>query len=326
MRSPFLLSPAGKDYLWGGERLKTEFHKEISLSPLAETWECSVHPDGKSIVASGEHKGKTLADVLHDHPEYLGTHPKQNTFPILVKLIDAARDLSVQVHPDDDYAYTHEKGQLGKTEFWYVLSTPEEGGEIVYGFRDAVTMEEVEKSAGDGSIVKYLQRVPVEPGDVFFVRAGTVHAICAGTIVAEIQENSNLTYRLYDYDRTDASGKKRELHIKKAIEVLDNTVMPSPRQPMRVLKYRPGYASEFLARCRYFQVDRLLINTGKERPVPIESSSLSFLVFLCIDGVCTLSPQDGEPLSCRKGDCIFVPASPCWFRITGKAEFLRIHC
>ena len=327
MRRPFLLSPAGKDNLWGGEKLKTEYHKTLPLSPLAETWECSTHPDGECVVSSGPHTGQTLTRVLKEHPDYLGSHPSESVFPILIKFIDAANDLSVQVHPDDEYARAREGGQLGKTEFWYVLSTPPDGGEIVYGFREEVTIDELRESLRDGSVRNYLQRVKVKPGDVFFVRAGTVHAICGGVVVAEIQENSNLTYRLYDYDRVGADGKKRELHIDKALDVLDMTVMPAPRQPMRVLKYKKGYASEFLARCRYFEVDRLLIAAAsREEAVRMASSLLSFEVLLCTEGEGSFFFEDETSLSFRKGDCFFVPASSTSFLMQGKAEFLKVRC
>ena len=210
---PFLLRPAGKDYLWGGNRLNDDFSKNINMQPLAETWECSTHPDGPSIVASGRYEGKTLREVLKMHPEYAGTHPAcENGLPVLIKFIDAKRDLSVQVHPDDDYARTHENGSLGKTEMWYVLDAARDAS-LVYGFLYDMDPSVVRRSIENGTIEKYLQRVKVRKDDVFYIEAGTVHAIGAGALIAEIQENSNVTYRLYDYGRTDKNGKQRPLHI-----------------------------------------------------------------------------------------------------------------
>ena len=215
--APLLLRPSGKDYLWGGNRLNDEFEKQMRISPLAETWECSTHPDGPSYVVGGEYDGMELAEVLRRHPEYLGLrHQGESTLPILIKFIDAKQDLSVQVHPTDEYAKEHENGQSGKTEMWYVLDAGREAS-LVYGLNQRCTKEEIRQSIAEGTVMQHLQRVPIHKDDVFFIQAGTIHAIGAGALVAEIQENSNLTYRLYDYDRVGKDGKKRELHIDKAL-------------------------------------------------------------------------------------------------------------
>ena len=191
------LSPVGKDYLWGGTRLRDEYGKKIDLTPLAETWECSVHPDGPSVVPSGKFKGKTLADVLKLHPEYLGTKVKNGELPVLVKFIDAKKDLSVQVHPNDAYAREHEH-QNGKTEMWYIIDA-EEGASLIYGFRHKVTKEKLRMAVETGTLDKHLQKVSVHKGDLFFVPAGTVHGIGAGILLAEIQESSNLTSVSYTH-------------------------------------------------------------------------------------------------------------------------------
>ena len=262
---PFLLKPAGKDYIWGGSRLNDDFSKGIDMEPLAETWECSTHPDGLSMVASGEFSGITLDRVLKEHPDFLGTHPKtQGELPILIKFIDAKKDLSVQVHPTDQYAAEHENGQRGKTEMWYVLDASRDA-QLVYGFHHDVDRETLRRSIADGTVEKYLQKVPVKKDDLFYISAGTVHAIGAGALIAEIQESSNLTYRLYDYGRLDKNGKPRELHIEKALDVADLKASTEPRQPLRVLKYRQGCAVELLCRCKYFEVSRMLINTERCR-------------------------------------------------------------
>lgn len=225
---PFLLRPVGKDYLWGGERLKTAYHKQIDLTPLAETWECSTHPDGCSVVDSGAAAGKPLRTVLQEHPEYLGTYANpEGELPILIKLIDAKKDLSVQVHPDDAYAKQYENGQNGKTEMWYVLEA-EPDASLVYGFRHTMTPERLRQSLAEGTLEADLQSVPVSKNDAFLIPAGTVHAIGAGILLAEIQQSSNLTYRLYDYNRTDANGNKRPLHIEKAVATVDYQQKPLP--------------------------------------------------------------------------------------------------
>lgn len=324
---PFLLRPTGKDYLWGGSRLRDDFGKDIDMSPLAETWECSTHPDGPSIVASGAYEGISLKEVLEKHPEYLGTHPRtKGELPILIKFIDAKKDLSVQVHPDDEYASSHENGSLGKTEMWYVLDA-EKDARIVYGFARDLDANIIRRSLEDGTIEKYLQKVDVQKDDVFYIEAGTVHAIGAGTLIAEIQENSNLTYRLYDYDRVDKNGEKRSLQIDKALDVANFHASKEPKQPLRVLKYKRGCASEFLCRCKYFQVERYLINSGKEEmEIPFQTESNSFQVLLCTEGAGVLKDEDGATISIKRGDCIFVPANSEALHMTGKMQLLVVAC
>ena len=324
MRVPLLLEPAAKDYLWGGSRLNDDFGKGIDLSPLAETWECSTHPDGESRV-----NGEPLSRVLSRHPEWLGTHPLRTMggrpeLPILIKLIDAQQDLSVQVHPDDAYALKHE-GSLGKTEFWYVLAV-RDGAKLVYGFDQNVSERQVRRAIKNGKLDMLLNHVAVEKDDRFYIEAGTVHALGAGCLIAEIQESSNLTYRLYDYDRVGRDGKKRELHVDKAMEVLNFRSSAVPRQPMRVLRYRGGWASELLTRCKYFQVERVLLNTELHRElVRFRTGESSFHALLCVDGCGSISGE-GFMLNFFKGDCVFVPAESIELKLHGKAQLLDVSC
>ncbi len=325
---PFLLKPAGKDYLWGGNRLNDDFAKGIDMQPLAETWECSTHPDGPSMIASGPFCGKSLADVLHEHPDYLGSHPqtKNGELPVLIKFIDAKRDLSVQVHPSDAYAKEHENGQLGKTEMWYVLDTVGDTN-LIYGFNRPVDKTTLRKSLLDGTVEHYLQRIKIHKDDVFYIEAGTVHAIGAGALIAEIQESSNLTYRMYDYGRLDKNGKPRQLHIDRALDVARLDGGEAPRQPMRVLKYTPGCASELLCRCKYFVVERLLINTERIRQMAsFSTAENSFQVLLCIDGCGVAFPEGAEALPFFRGDCLFVPANSVSIRLHGRAQLLKVSC
>ena len=326
---PFLLKPAPKDYLWGGSRLNDDFGKEINMSPLAETWECSTHPDGFSVVVTGNHAGKTLAAVLQDWPGYLGTHPLPTTegkpeLPILIKLIDARQDLSVQVHPDDAFALSHENS-LGKTEMWYVLAAGK-GAEITYGFNQDITENTIRKAIASGTIHHYLNHVPVHKDDLFYIEAGTVHAIGRGVIIAEIQESSNVTYRLYDYNRIDKSGKQRPLHVDRALQVLNRRSSAEPRQPLRTLRYRKGCARELLTRCKYFQVERLLLNTEICRLlVDYKTGSNSFHALLCTEG-CGVLFGENFMLNFFKGDCIFVPADSIPLKLHGKARLLDVSC
>ena len=307
-----------------GSRLNDEFEKNIDMDPLAETWECSTHPDGPSYVVSGEFGRQELAEVLRAHPEYLGERYKgENTLPILIKFIDAKKDLSVQVHPTDAYAQEHENGQLGKTEMWYVLDASKDA-KLVYGLKRERTEQQVRDAIAEGTLMKDLQWVPVKKDDLFFIEAGTIHAIGAGALVAEIQENSNLTYRLYDYDRVGKDGKKRELHIDKALDVANLKSSAEPKQPLRVLKYRQGIASELLTRCKYFEVYRMIVNTERRQKVHYRADGIAFRVLLCVNGCGTIS-YDGGSITFYKGDCIFVPADSEILTLHGQAQFLDVR-
>lgn len=271
--------------------------------------------------------GKTLKETLWEHPEYLGTHPQTGgELPILIKLIDAKQDLSVQVHPDDDYAMKYENGSLGKSEMWYVLDALP-GARLIYGFYHDITKEILLKSLEEGTVEKYLQKIPVKKDDVFYIEAGKVHAIGAGTLLVEIQESSNLTYRIYDYGRVDKNGEKRKLQIGKALVVSDLKGGLRPRQPMRVLRYQKGCALELLCRCKYFQVERMLINTELRRElVHYKTGKNSFQVLLCTDGCGVLSGETGMTFNFFKGDCIFVPANSIPLKIHARAQLLKVSC
>ncbi len=316
------LLPVGKDYLWGGTRLREDFGKKINITPLAETWECSTHPDGLSIVANGSYKGMTLADVLKLHPDFLGTKAgDKKEVPILVKFIDAKQNLSVQVHPDDSYARQCE-GQNGKTEMWYILDAAE-GAEIIYGFAHPVDEDILRKAVNTGDLDKHLQKVRVHKGDVFYVPAGTVHGIGAGTLVAEIQESSNVTYRVYDYNRIDKNGKKRELHFDKALDVMDMSVAPDAIQKHRLVRYCPGSSREILCRCKYFETERIQVAEEFSFSVLEES----FQVILCIGGRAEIGDEDENALiTFKMGDCLFLPAGLGCCHVYGKAEMLKIRC
>ena len=325
MNKPFLLKPSSKDYLWGGSRLNDDFNLNLDSDPLAEAWMCSTHPDGISYIDSSQ----SLTGVLAENPEWLGTHPLSITggrpeLPILIKLIDAKKDLSVQVHPDDEYAMRVE-GSLGKTEMWYVLDAKPESS-LIYGFSQNVTADLVKEAVEAGNIGQYLNHVPIHKNDLFYIEAGTVHAIGAGALVAEIQESSNITYRLYDYDRVDKNGQKRPLHVTRAIEVANLESSAAPRQPMRVLKYRKGCASELLTRCKYFQVERMLLNTEVHRElVDYKTGTNSFHALLVVDGCGSIS-ADGFMLNFFKGDCVFVPADSILLKLHGRAQILDVSC
>ena len=313
------LTPVLKDYLWGGDKLKGMFGRDNGGKKISESWEVSVHPDGESGCEGG-----TLSGYLAANPK--AVDPEGSPLPVLIKYIDAAQNLSVQVHPDDDYAREHENGSLGKTEMWYVMDATKDA-RLIYGFYHDIDKETLRQSLEQGTVEKYLQKVPVKKDDVFYIEAGTVHAIGAGALIAEVQESSNLTYRMYDYNRVDKYGRHRELHIEKALEVANLHGSAEPRQPMRVLRYKKGCASELLCRCKYFQVERQLINTERYREMAdIRTGSNSFQVLLCIGGCGVLFEENGESLNFFKGDCLFLPADSVPLKIHGRAQMLKVSC
>ena len=293
------LTPACKDYLWGGEKLRQDYGIQSQLHPLAEAWVLSCHPDGPSVVATGPLAGKTLPEYIQEKgPGCLGAGCEKFTdFPILAKFIDAKGDLSIQVHPSNEYAQAHEH-QFGKTEMWYVLDC-EEGATLYYGFRHQISREEFARRIEDNTLTEVLNAVPVEKGDLFFIPAGTLHAIRKGIVVAEIQQNSNVTYRIYDYGRVGADGKPRQLHIQQALEVTQRT----PPQP------DPDFHGH-LAQCPYFTVDvmegRFTLDCGPE----------SFVSVLVLEGTGALWEGD-ESMSLRKGESLFIPAGAGQCRLEG---------
>ena len=307
---PVKLSPAFKDYLWGGEKLKSEFNKKCDLTPLAESWELSAHKDGQSVVSGGEFDGLTLLEYVEKiGREALGENSgRYDYFPLLIKFIDAKGNLSVQVHPSDEYALAHE-GEYGKTEMWYILDC-DEGASLYYGFSRDVSREEYENAIKEGRLCELLNRVEVKKGDVFFIPAGTVHAIGAGIVICEIQQNSNTTYRVFDYNRRDKDGNLRPLHIEKALEVSDLKMSPE-------LGDTPDGDDVLLAECEYFEVRRLR-SCGK-REIRIDRKS--FVSLIITEGEGKLAFEGGE-LEMRKGDSVFVPAQDASVTVDGNLEII----
>ena len=298
------LIPACKEYIWGGTRLIREFGKTTDRPTMAESWELSCHPDGPSVIANGAYAGQTLAAYIEKEGRgVLGTNcRKYAEFPILIKLIDAARDLSVQVHPDDAYALAHE-GQYGKTEAWIVLDAAE-GAFLYEGFTREITQEEFRQSIEAGTLTQLLRRIPVKKGDVLFIPAGTIHAICAGVLVAEVQQNSNVTYRVYDYGRPGADGKPRTLHIPQALAVTALT-------PAEEHTDFGGHTVQ----CGLFTVDR------RSAPWTETCDGASFTSVLITDGEGGITLGE-ETVPCRKGDSLFIPAGSGEFSLSGNVEAL----
>ncbi|MGN8982232.1 mannose-6-phosphate isomerase, class I [Enterococcus villorum] len=236
MQEPMFLKPVFQEKIWGGSRLKSVFGFDIPNDKIGEDWAISAHPHGVSIVENGEFKGYKLDDLWQEHKELFG-HPTEPVFPLLIKILDAEDDLSVQVHPDDTYGMKHE-GELGKTECWYIIDA-EPGAEIIYGHH-AKTREELAEMIRDERWDDLLKKVPVKKGDFFYVPSGTIHAIGKGIMILETQQSSDTTYRVYDYDRKDANGNARKLHIQQSIDV---TTVPATAPQVQMKEIRKGNSS-----------------------------------------------------------------------------------
>lgn len=304
------LKPSCKDYLWGGHRLVEEYGKEYDGEVLAETWELSCHPDGPSVITNGRFAGKTLQQYINEQgKEVLGTHCRRfRDFPILTKFIDAKDNLSIQVHPDNRYALKNE-GQYGKTEMWYVMDAGKEAF-LYYGFKKKVSREEFEKRIREDTLLEVLNAVPVQKGDVLFIESGTIHAIGKDILIAEIQQNSNVTYRVYDYGRVGKDGKKRDLHIEKALAV-------TKRVP--IIRDKSSYPH--VADCDYFTVDKLNLDGKVMKKMEGTVSEESFASILMLDGKGTISSQ-GETVAFKKGDSFFLSAGSGTYQVQGSCDAL----
>lgn len=292
------LKPSCKDYLWGGEKLRTEYGIQSEMHPLSEAWMLSCHPDGPSYLPDGT----TLADYAAAHPEALGTDcAKFEQFPVLIKFIDARNDLSIQVHPFNEYALKNEH-QYGKTEMWYVLDC-EPNAFLYYGFDHEISKKEFAERIKNNTLTEVLNAAPVHKGDCFFIPSGTLHAICKGIVIAEVQQNSNVTYRVYDYGRVGADGKPRALHVAKALDVT-----------LRTPPIEHDFGSH-LAQCEYFTVD------ARKGAFADAVDEKSFVSLLITEGEGTLT-CDGEMVSVKKGDSYFLPANSGSYTVQGNCQTL----
>lgn len=366
------IHPACKQYLWGGEKLIREYGISSPKTPLAEAWVLSAHPDGDSRISFSEgelcsegkesSEGESFAEYLKCHPEAVGSFGKAFPFfPTLIKLIDAKKALSIQVHPDDSFALSRE-GQYGKTEMWIVLER-EEGAFLYFGFQKDYTEEEIRRAIEEENFPSLLCKVMVEPGDVFFIPAGTVHAIGAGILLAEVQQNSNLTYRVYDYGRKDAQGNTRELHVEKALEVMNRKQLSAYRQEAfkkqgkkPVGEKAAGESAtgekvaeknvylERIGSCEYFTVDRLFLEENAFYSGKLTEESFLSLLVLEGEGVLTEETKCCEDMhqesstECKqekssstekkdrrfvkKGESYFLPAEEGQWSLKGTGKFL----
>ena len=313
----FKLIPSVADYIWGGRRLIEEYGIKTDKDPAAEAWVLSCHSAGPSTVEDGEFKGQTLEQVWENHKEICGTNGnKFEFFPILIKFIDAKNNLSIQVHPDNDYAMRVE-GEYGKTEAWYILDC-DEGAELILGFNREVSVEEFKKAAQSEEMLNIVNKVKVKKGDLFFIESGTLHAICKGILLAEVQQNSNTTYRVYDYGRVGADGKPRALHIDKAADVTKLCPPTITNASEREVEKQDGGTRTHLTECDLFKM--YSVETDSE--YVSEAGDESFVSLLCLDGSAEVVCGK-KTLGMKKGESLFIPASSGEFKIIGKTHMLE---
>lgn len=310
------LRPAFKDYIWGGDSLKKLYGKNSSLPRLAESWELSTHKDGLCIIEDCDYKEQTLLEYIRKNgKKVLGERCQtQDQLPILIKLIDAKENLSVQVHPDDTYAKLHED-DFGKAEMWYVLDAID-NAQLIYGFKKDITKAMFEEHINRGTLTDVLNYVPVKKGDVFFIEPGTIHAIGKGIVLAEIQQSSNITYRVFDYNRVDQYGEKRKLHIEQAVQVASFKKAYQAQIKYQMEEYC-GFSKATLAKCSYFTV-KLLDVVDK---VTLNADSESFHSLLCLEGEFLIF-NEHHLKKVLKGDSLFIPAYFGEYTLQGKGKFI----
>lgn len=308
---PLFLKPVFKERIWGGTALRTEFGYEIPNDITGECWAISAHPNGPSVIENGPYAGMALDELWREHPELFG-NPKEEVFPLLTKILDANMDLSVQVHPEDSYAKVHENGDLGKTECWYILDCKEDA-DMIFG-HNAKTKEELIQQMNEGKWNELLRRVKIKPGDFFYVPSGTMHALCEGTLVLETQQSSDTTYRVYDYDRRDAEGNMRDLHIEKSIDV--TTVPHRDAGVIPVVEEQENVTITTFLESEFFSVYKWDVE-GKST----FSYHDQYVLLSVIKGEGELV-HEGERYHMSKGAHLIIPVGLGRFEINGNCELI----
>jgi mannose-6-phosphate isomerase len=314
---PLQFEPILKDRIWGGTKLKTYLNKPIFSEITGESWEISTVENDVSVIANGFFKGKSLNEIISEFPkEVLGTKVYEQfgkQFPLLFKYLDAREDLSIQVHPNDELA-AKRHNSFGKTEMWYVMQADEDA-RLIVGFKEKSSKEAYQESLKNKTIIDILDTKKVKKGDVFFLETGTVHAIGAGTVIAEIQQTSDITYRLYDFDRVDTQGNTRELHIDLALDAINYNVVEAQKDYSKVVN-----CSNEMVNCPYFTTNFIPLD-GK---IEVKKDKKSFTVYMCVEGNFELEYK-GESYTYKTGDTVLVPAEMALFKINGKASLLEIY-
>lgn len=314
---PLIFEPILKDRIWGGTKLKTYLGKDIPNATTGESWELSAVPGDVSIVKEGKFKNKPLSELLYVYPEeILGAKIFERfgtQFPLLFKFLDAHDDLSIQVHPNDELAKKRHNS-FGKTEMWYVMQA-NPGSKIIVGFKEKSSPEEYLEHLKKKDLITILNEVEVKEGDVFFLETGTIHAIGAGIVVAEIQQTSDITYRIYDWDRVDAQGKSRELHVEQALDAMNYNITDTQKQYSKTANQ-----SNIMVDCPYFTTSYLPLNGS----LSVHKNEDRFTVYICTEGEYTIDTA-GEKYTFKKGDTVLIPAILKDFTLDGNATLLEIY-
>jgi mannose-6-phosphate isomerase len=313
---PLQFQPIFKERIWGGTKLKTHLNKPISSPITGESWELSTVEGDVSVIANGDFTGKSLTEIIDEFPnEILGTKIYQNfgkQFPLLFKYLDAREDLSIQVHPNDQLA-KERHNSFGKTEMWYVMQA-DENSNLIVGFKKDSNAKEYVENLENKTLLSILDTVEVQVGDVFFLETGTVHAIGAGLLIAEIQQTSDITYRLYDFDRVDANGNTRELHIDLALEAINYNKIEAQKNYSK-----EANTSNAMVDCKYFTTNFIPLDGS----MFIEKGGTTFTVYMCTEGKFSIR-FDEITYDYKKGDTILLPAAILNHEIKGKASLLEI--
>ncbi len=302
----FELKPVTKHIIWGGERLSRDYGMGEKGEKIAEAWELTCRGDGDNEIISGKYTGRLLSEFVRENPQALGTKQKGDRFPLLIKLIDAEADLSIQVHPDDEYALSH-TDDMAKTEMWYIVDA-KPGAKLIYGLKRKYTRDELKTAIAAGTLESLMNYVEVKSGETYFIPSGLVHAIGAGILIAEIQQNSNITYRVYDYNRRQPDGSLRQLHIEPALDVIERF------DPEAVKVEKTG---DVIASCKYFEVRAIALDGEKT----VCAGEESFLHLMITDGECGIICA-GEKISAKKGGSVFVAAASGNVTLKGNATVI----
>lgn len=314
---PLQFDPILKERIWGGEKLKTQFNKPIQSPTTGESWELSTVSGDVSVISNGAFKGKLLTEIIEHFPnELLGTAVYKRfgkQFPLLFKFLDAREDLSIQVHPNDELA-KERHNSFGKTEMWYVMQADKDA-RIIVGFKENSNKEEYLKYLEANKLTDLLDEITVEEGEVYFLETGTVHAIGAGLVIAEIQQTSDITYRLYDFDRKDANGNTRELHVDLALEAINYEKIESKK-----IYFKEANQSNAVVDCPYFTTNFIPLQDS----VAVDKNGDTFTVYMCVEG--NFAIESGETtFRYKKGDTVLIPAGLKNYVLSGNASILEIY-
>lgn len=319
MIKPLKFKPIFMERIWGGNALRDKFGFDIPLDKkIGELWTISDNRTAVSIIEGGELSGQRLDAIAYKFFEDIyGKGINYKRFPLLIKIIDAQDKLSVQVHPDDEYASKYENGDSGKTEMWYIIDA-KPGAKLVCGLKEGTTKDKFKKLLQEERLEECLKEIEVEPGDVVYIPSGMVHAIGEGILICEIQQNSDLTYRVYDYNRVDELGRKRELHIKKALDVINFNLKTDKIIPE--FKEIQGGRISSVVKSPYFQVSIIEIN----EQINIDTEG-KFNTLTAVNGNCTIEYNYDEVIELKAGETILIPASIPSYAIKGKCKVLRAY-